>query len=379
MKACDVLIVGGGPAGSTCAAVLSRAGLSVIVVDRARFPRDKVCGGWITPQVVEALGLDLSEYRQGRTCQSITGFRTGTIGGRREIDSRYDRVVSFGIRRCEFDDYLLRRSGAGIVSDAAIATIRREGNRWILNDALSAPMLVGAGGHFCPVARWLNRGCDLDGAPLVVAQETEFELSSDSDAVFKTQPDIPELYFCRDLQGYGWCCRKGRYLNVGLGRADRRSLPGAMTEFVTFLERRGRVPSGFPWRWRGHAYLLRDSTRRRVSADGVVLVGDAAGLAYAQSGEGIRPAVESGLLAAATVLDASGDYSHGRLRSYPDRLRARFGDSSGIGAAARFVPRRMREPLGALLLSFPSFVRHVALDRWFLHRDVPPLTGMPAR
>ncbi|MGH8310611.1 MAG: FAD-dependent oxidoreductase, partial [Steroidobacteraceae bacterium] len=62
MRQCDVLVVGGGPAGSTCAWALSRAGLEVLVIDRARFPRDKVCAGWVTLPVFEALELDPGEY-----------------------------------------------------------------------------------------------------------------------------------------------------------------------------------------------------------------------------------------------------------------------------------------------------------------------------
>ena len=72
---CDVLIVGGGPAGSACARRLREAGLDVVVIDKAVFPRDKVCAGWITPQVVEDLQIDPDRYRQGRTFQPITGFR----------------------------------------------------------------------------------------------------------------------------------------------------------------------------------------------------------------------------------------------------------------------------------------------------------------
>src|SRR3954464_1729811 len=110
MLACDVLIVGGGPAGSTCAWRLREAGLAVTVMDRAAFPRDKVCGGWITPQVVATLQLDADVYRRGRTFQPITGFRTGIIGEDRDVHTTYRHAVSFGIRRCEFDDYLLRRA-----------------------------------------------------------------------------------------------------------------------------------------------------------------------------------------------------------------------------------------------------------------------------
>ena len=53
MDRCDALIIGGGPAGSTCANALVRHGLDVLVLDRKAFPRDKVCAGWITPAVVE--------------------------------------------------------------------------------------------------------------------------------------------------------------------------------------------------------------------------------------------------------------------------------------------------------------------------------------
>jgi len=66
MDSCDVLVVGGGPAGSTCAGRLVRAGLDVVVIDKSSFPRDKVCAGWITPEVVRLLELDLPAYAKGR-------------------------------------------------------------------------------------------------------------------------------------------------------------------------------------------------------------------------------------------------------------------------------------------------------------------------
>ena len=111
MDSCDVLIVGAGPAGSSCAWGLRDTGLDIRVVDRKPFPRDKVCAGWITPQVVEALELDLADFTRENVCQPITGFRTGLIGGR-DVVNRYDRPVSYGIRRCEFDQYLRRRTPA---------------------------------------------------------------------------------------------------------------------------------------------------------------------------------------------------------------------------------------------------------------------------
>jgi flavin-dependent dehydrogenase len=104
---CDVLIAGGGPAGSACAWQLRKAGFDVIVVDKATFPRDKVCAGWITPQIVDELQIDVDAYRDGRTFQPITGFRVGLVGAPEAVEATYNHPVSFGIRRCEFDHYLL--------------------------------------------------------------------------------------------------------------------------------------------------------------------------------------------------------------------------------------------------------------------------------
>jgi flavin-dependent dehydrogenase len=224
------------------------------------------------------------------------------------------------------------------------------------------------------VARRLNDVLDPPaGAPLVVAQEVEFPVDPLSAASFTTAPETPELYFCRDLKGYGWCFRKQEYINIGLGRVDRHSLPKATAEFVAFLESRQKIPRSTSWHWRGHAYLLHDIIHRRVVDTGMLLVGDAAGLAYPQSGEGIGPAIESGLLAALTVIEANGRYTHDRLDPYESRLRARLGAGTRARAVSRLFPSRMWTPLASALLGMPSFVRHVALDRWFLHADAPPL------
>lgn len=350
--------------------MLQQAGLDVVVMDGAAFPRDKVCAGWITPQVLGDLRIDVEDYRRGRTFQPITGFRTGMIGGRREIETTYEAAVSFGIRRCEFDQYLLMRSRARLRLGTRVASIRREGAQWIVNDSLQAPLLVGAGGHFCPVA-WMLNGT-LEGAPVVVAQEVEFPLASGDAASFTIAPEKPELFFSPDLKGYGWCFRKQHFLNVGFGRLDHRSLPKASAEFVAFLKARRKIPAEASWRWRGHAYQIFTPPRRRVVDDGVIVIGDAAGLAYPQSGEGIRPAIESGLIAASTIVEA-GSYTRDRLEPYEARLRARFGIGSLSHLLARAVPPFVTGPLAAWLFDRPSFVRHVLLDRWFLHASDPAL------
>jgi menaquinone-9 beta-reductase len=371
MDTCDVLIIGGGPAGSSCAWKLRQTGLDVIVMDRATFPRDKVCAGWITPQLLVDAGIEGEDYGHGRTFQPITGFRTGLLGGGREIETVYDHPVSFGIRRCEFDHYLLQRSTARLALGAPITSIRRDGVRWIVNDAVTARMLVGAGGHFCPVARSLNGA--VDRAPLVAAQEAEFRIDPGDAATLTIAPQTPELYFCRDFKGYGWCFRKEDHLNVGFGRVDGHALPHATAAFAAFLGARGKIPANRSWRWRGHAYLLSEPPRRRVLDSGVLLVGDAAGLAYAPSGEGIRPAIESGLLAAATIADAHGDYTRRRLEPYQDRLRDRFGLRPGPRRQSDTVLSGFASRLLPSLINMPWFVRHLLLDRWFLRAHELPL------
>lgn len=370
METCDALIVGGGPAGSSCAWKLREAGLDVVVMDRAVFPRDKVCAGWITPPVIAALDLDCADYRRGRTFQPITGFRVGMLESDRDVDVQYRGAVSFGIRRCEFDHYLLQRSGAKLRLGASLSSLRRDGDRWIVNGALTAPVLVGAGGHFCPVARQLN---PVQGrVALVAAQEAEFRLDDDGIEAWDVSPEMPELYFCRDMKGYGWCFRKGAYLNVGLGRLDGGSLTAARAAFVAFLQTRRQVPADPPIRWRGHAYLVAQPPRRAVTGPGVLLAGDAAGLAYPESGEGILPAIESGILAAAAIVAARGRHTREQFESYERSLQARFGRSADL--LSRAIPSALTGALVPRLVAMPWFVRRFVLDRWFLHAGRPPFS-----
>ena len=379
MDACDVLIIGGGPAGSSCAWALRASGLKIAILDRRTFPRDKVCGGWITPAVLEELQIDAAQYSRSRVFQPITGFLTSSIGGR-EVRTDYAGPVSYGIRRCEFDDYLLRRSGARILEPAPLSSCEPTRSGWLVNGRIETGLLVGAAGHFCPVARLL--GADARQEVAVAAQEAEFELSAAQRDSCPIRGEIPELYFCRDMKGYGWCFRKQNFLNIGLGRLDPRELPAHVASFIEFLERIGRLPCEFGAAMRGHAYLIYRKAARKFISDNVLLIGDAAGLAYSQSGEGIRPAIESGLLAARAILAAKGDFSQARLETYRDLLRERFGASGRFRKSGedwtttvgRRLPSGAMSALAAALLKSRWFTRHIVLDSWFLHRRTPALS-----
>src|SRR5262245_53421567 len=188
MRSCDALIVGGGPAGSSCARALRLAGWKVIVVDRARFPRDKVCGGWVTPGVFRALELEPAEYSAtGLVLQEITGFRTSVIG-QSAVETTYGSPVSYAIRRCEFDNFLLRRAQVCVLDNRPFVTLRRQRDRWIVNDEIESPVVVGAGGHFCPVARQLQG--ERDRIDPVIAKEAEFLLEGDDSSVDQQTPEL---------------------------------------------------------------------------------------------------------------------------------------------------------------------------------------------
>lgn len=374
MDSCDIVIVGGGPAGSSCAWALRNFGLDVLIVDRAKFPRDKLCGGWITPLVVEELKLDLDDYARSRTLQPITSFKTGAIG-QPEVFLECGKVVSYGIRRCEFDEYLLRRSGARVREGFAISSLEQTSDGWLINGELRARVLVGAGGHFCPVARHLGNG---EEPQPVVAREIEFEMTPHEASTCTVRGDTPELYFCRDLIGYGWLFRKGDFLNIGLGRLDPHQLPEHLDRFAEAMEKAGKFKLERPRRYSGHAYFLFGHSKRNVVDDQVLLIGDSAGLAYPQSGEGIRPAVESGLIAADVLQAARGDYRREKIDRYAVRLQERFAVGNGVMKRwAQRVPPVVRNFVGQQLLKTKLFGRIVVED-WFLHmKEVPLKIGTP--
>jgi menaquinone-9 beta-reductase len=358
----DVIIVGGGPGGSTCAAKLRAGGLDVLIVDKAEFPRGKLCSGWITPGVLDDLELDVEDYRRERVFQPMSGFSIGTVGGT-SVRIDYGQTVSYGILRRQFDDYLLRRCGARLALGETVNAIQRTGGKWIVNGQYQAPMLVAAGGHFCPVARLLGQAAER--GPAIAAQEMEIELTPAQEAACRVEQQSPELYFCADLLGYGWCFRKGNHLNVGLGRVVPRQLPQQVQDFFQWLKRLGRLPDDLPANFPGHAYLTYDQAARPLVAEGAIWIGDAAGLAHTESGEGIHPAIESALMAAETILAARGDCRPETLDAYRRRMEAHFGPRRANAPPHR-TTSAFRRRLAHWLLRQRWFVRRVVLDRWFL-------------
>src|SRR5690606_39648569 len=124
MQHSNVLIVGGGPAGSSLAWALRHSGLSVRILDKQQFPRDKTCAGWVTPEALNTLEIDPDHYARQGVLQPITGFRVALMN-QSPVVTRYEperTVVSYGVRRCELDTYLLRRCGAELTTGVSVET-----------------------------------------------------------------------------------------------------------------------------------------------------------------------------------------------------------------------------------------------------------------
>ena len=117
----DVLIVGGGPAGSSCARALVRGGARVAVVDRAAFPRVKLCGGWVSAPIWDALALAPGDYPGG--LWEWTSCHVRYQGVDHSISCR-----GWFIRRFELDDFLLRTSGAELHLGTPAGDITRDGD-----------------------------------------------------------------------------------------------------------------------------------------------------------------------------------------------------------------------------------------------------------
>jgi geranylgeranyl reductase family protein len=374
MKSYDVLIIGGGPAGSTLAYSLKSSGLKIGILDKQSFPRQKTCAGWVTPEVMRVLNIDLQDYAKNNILQNISGFKISQLG-QKQVASHYPgEPVSYGIRRIEFDDYLLQRCAADLLLEQAFKKMEKNSDGWLVNDLYQARLVIGAGGHYCPVARAIDSKGISELA--VVAQEAEFEMNARQKESCTIKEEIPELFFMPDLMGYGWVFRKGDYLNIGLGREDKSKLSSHVKDFCEYLTAQGKIPAEVTAKYNGHAYLLYNHAVREMVADNVLLIGDSAGLAYPQSGEGIRPAVESAMLAADVIRGCTGDYSKEKLQAYNDLMEQRFGKRLPEPDLMESLPLFVKRIFASQLMKTHWFTKKIVTDKWFLQSHQTPMPAI---
>ena len=292
----DVLIIGGGPAGAACARRLKQAHVGNIVLDRSKFPRFKPCAGWVTPDVLKWVEMDINSYPFGLT--EFNSFDVSINGFKFKLPTH-----QYSIRRFEFDHWLLQMAGTEFhVHD--VREIRLVEGEFVVDNEYSAHYLVGAGGTRCPVYQtfFSKTSPRLQGS-LIVAQEEEFR--------YDVKDTRCKLWFFENkLPGYTWYVpKKDGYVNVGVGgfteQLNRRgdTLKNHWNLLVKRLEEAGLV-FNHVYKPVGHSYYLRRNLPE-LRIDNAFLVGDALGLATLDMGEGIGPAIRSGQLAAETIINGA--------------------------------------------------------------------------
>ncbi len=315
----DAIIVGGGPAGSTCAYYLVKNGLHTLVIDRASFPRDKLCTGWVTPRIWDILDLSPQEYPLGlwewhRIWVHFQGRRyTLTSNG-------------YFIRRYEFDNFLLRRSKAETVEGHHVRHIDEDQEGfWVIDQKFRTKYLIGAGGSHCPVAR--NLFPNLNDPPCGT-QEKEFEGNFEEIAACRAGADgEPEILIHDNMRGYSWNVPKSQWLNIGTGTRVAREARPAWQQARAFFQGNGAtgLPGTIPRssrpmldKMKGHGYVgFATNHLETCQSNQVFLVGDALGLAQPLTGEGILPAVLSGKLCAEAIVSGTPESYEKRLRTHP--------------------------------------------------------------
>lgn len=288
----DVIVVGGGPAGAACAGQLKRSGMHAIVLEREPFRSCKPCAGWITPAVLRDLGVSPGEYPFGLLTLRRLKIHLGRA--RLVLPTR-----QYSIRRSEFDTWLLGRSGVPVFAHRA-KKVARQGDFFVVDDRYRCRFIVGAGGSSCPVYASLFRD-------LRPREEKALILTLEEEVPFDGGDGLGSLWFFdKSFPGYAWSVPKGGgYLNLGVGgRSVRMKSRNVSIRFYwkAFIEKVAKHPAslGAGHAARGYAYYLRQDTGP-VQAGSAYLVGDAAGLATVDMGEGIGPAVRSGILAAKAI------------------------------------------------------------------------------
>jgi geranylgeranyl reductase family protein len=355
--AADVIVVGAGPAGSTTAFYLAQAGIDVLVLEKSRFPREKVCGDGLTPRAVKALvGMGVSVGEQDGWVRN-KGLRV--IGAGKRMELAWPELASYPgyglVRgRTDLDQTLARRAekvGARLQEGVTVTgpvlhertgriigvTAREAGEK--AERAYHARVIVAADGNSSrlSVAMGLRKR---DDRPLGVAVRTYYKTPRHDDDYLESWLDLWDGD--RLLPGYGWIFGMGDGTsNVGLGLLNTSAAFGN-TDYHALLR---RWLNGMPAEWgfteenrtqpiRGAA-LPMGFNRTPCYYNGLLLAGDAGGMVNPFNGEGIAYAMESGEILARTIVQALARERRAEtervLAGYPQALSDAYGGYFAVG------------------------------------------------
>ncbi|MBX6387476.1 MAG: geranylgeranyl reductase family protein [Frankia sp.] len=362
----DVIVVGAGPAGSAAAYHLANAGLSVLLLEKSTFPRDKVCGDGLTPRAVRGL-VELGINPLARTADGTTGWKRNRglriIGGGLRLELPWPQLASFPdyglVRpRADFDELLARnaqKAGArlqeattvsGVLRDERTGrvvgvTARAGGDRAPVS--YRAPVVIAADGNSARLA--VSMGIRRrDDRPLGVAVRRYYRSPRTDDDFLESHLELWEGRpgASRLLPGYGWIFGMGDGTsNVGLGILNTTPAFGN-TDYRDLLRRwLGALPQEWGYTEDNAIGPVRGSAlpmgfnRTPHYRDGLLLVGDAGGMVNPFNGEGIAYAIESGAIAADVVAQALARPRDSArelaLRRYPEAVRAAYGGYYTLG------------------------------------------------
>lgn len=385
----QVIVVGAGPAGSTAALYLARAGVDVLLLEKGTFPRDKVCGDGLTPRAVQQLvrmGIDIDAPGWQRN----KGMRWVCDGRQVHIDwPRSGSSPDFGLTRSrhDFDDILVRQAvsaGARLrLETKATGPLTDRGGRIVGVCAITggdkqpqkyhAPLVIAADGASARTA--LAMGLERDrGRPIATAARRYYRSSARThDPYLELWADLLCSRTGRDLPGYGWIFPLGDgRVNVGLGALPHKR-HGAVDLRATLDKWLARVPPEWELREENADSPLRSAAlpmgfnRRPQYHRGLLLIGDSAGMISPWSGEGIVQAMEAGEVAAETVALAlhrpGGTRREQALHQYQSEVNRRWGRYYRLGntvADLVFARYGYRPLLNRHVMATPTLVRSLA-------------------
>lgn len=334
-EAFDLVVAGAGPAGSAAAFTAARAGLRVCMVDKAAFPRDKLCGGGLTARCRATFETVFGEALPLAIVGESTRMRFCMAGS--EL-SRMDGWLGLTMRRA-FDAHMAamaRARGAMLIEGDAVETLDEAARTVRLKSGrvLSYRWLIGADGVSSAIAKQLY-GRAFDPATIGFGLEVEAPRAD-----MPYTDEMVEIDFGAADWGYGWVFPKTESITIGVGGVHRRN-PDMREKLKAYLVGKGLDPDRY--RIKGQ-YLPFGDGRPTPGRGRVLLAGDAAGFVDPITGEGIGYAMESGAAAALAVAEAA-------KAGAPDRALAHY------LRGARPIRRSMRQARGWRLLIFPSRIK----------------------